>query len=94
VIQTVIQEPEPKPTRDVGAGVYDVTVELHTEAEVYHTIAERIQRIREKEIQTWQKGKPLSNITVSKHQCMDGWTVKMRDVWRFKAKPCTARTPL
>lgn len=57
MIQRVIQEAPPKPSRDVGVGNYDVTVEYVTEAEAYHTVAERVQRIKEKEIQTWINGK-------------------------------------
>lgn len=51
-----MQEAAPKPSREVGVGNYDVTVEYMTEAEAYHTIAERVQMVKEKEIQTWIQG--------------------------------------
>ena len=56
VIQTVVQEAPPKPTTHRGVGNYDVTVEYLTEAEAYHTLAEKVQLIREKEIQSWRQG--------------------------------------
>lgn len=57
VIQTVVQEAPRPPTRGVGVGMYDVNNELYTEADVMHTVAEHIKRIREKEIQTWIRGR-------------------------------------
>lgn len=56
VIQTVVQEAPAKPKSERGVGNYDVTVEYLTEAEAYHTLAEKVQLIREKEIQTWRQG--------------------------------------
>ena len=44
----------------VGVGNYDVNTEYLTEAEAYHTLAEKVQRIREREIQTWIQGMCLS----------------------------------
>jgi len=59
VVQRVIQEPERPPTRGVAVGNYDVNQEYFTEAEVLHTIAEHVQRVKEKEIQTWIQRKSL-----------------------------------
>lgn len=57
MIQRVVQEAPPKPSADAGVGHYDVNVEYMTDAEAYHTIEERVQRIREKEIQSWVDGR-------------------------------------
>lgn len=54
----MVQEAARPPTRGVGVGQYDVNTELYTEADVMHTVAEHIKRIREKEIQTWIRGEP------------------------------------
>ena len=63
VIQTVVQEAPPKPTTHRGVGNYDVTVEYLTEAEAYHTLAEKVQLIREKEIQSWRQGMMIPHYT-------------------------------
>ena len=63
VIQTVVQEAPPKPTTHRGVGNYDVTVEYLTEAEAYHTLAEKVQLIREKEIQSWRQGIVIPHYT-------------------------------
>ncbi|KAF6022196.1 KANK1 [Bugula neritina] len=51
--QTVTQEVAKPPMRSVGVGVYDINTELFTQADVIHTVAEHVQRIREREIQSW-----------------------------------------
>lgn len=52
----MVEEAPKPPSRGVGVGSYDVNMELYTEADVSHTIAEHVKRVREKEIQTWIKG--------------------------------------
>jgi len=54
--QTVTQEVAKPPMRSVGVGVYDINTELFTQADVIHTVAEHVQRIREREIQSWIQG--------------------------------------
>lgn len=46
-----MQQAPKAPTRGVGVGVYDVNQELYTQADMSHTIAEHVKRVREKEIQ-------------------------------------------
>ncbi|XP_067929452.1 KN motif and ankyrin repeat domain-containing protein 2-like isoform X2 [Watersipora subatra] len=53
--QTVTQEPTKPPMRSVGVGVYDVNTPIYSQAEVLHTVAEHVQKIREKEIHSWIK---------------------------------------
>lgn len=61
-----MQEAPPKPSRCVGVGNYDVTVEYVTEAEAYHTMSEQVQRIKEKEIQAWIEGEFNISLNVGK----------------------------
>ncbi|XP_067932575.1 KN motif and ankyrin repeat domain-containing protein 1-like isoform X2 [Watersipora subatra] len=53
VVQTVVKEAPPKPSASIGVGNYDVNIEYLTEDQAYYTLAEKLQRIKEKEIQTW-----------------------------------------
>ena len=46
-----MKEAPATPVRSVGNGVYDVTQQLYTQADMSHTIAEHVKQIREKEIQ-------------------------------------------
>lgn len=47
----MMKEAPAVPVRSVGVGVYDVSQELYTQADMSHTIAEHVKKIREKEIQ-------------------------------------------
>lgn len=71
IFQKVVQEAPKPPSRGVGVGAYDVNTELFTHADVSHTVAEHVQRVREKEIQTWIQGKMISPtiFTSLAHDC-------------------------